>query len=114
MMTCKDCKFCCGKPKPCLLDLDKFPRNLSSACGNYFAKDLYAWVHLKSVEMFQDGFQLVGDKHSGTLHQFRFMRGDHFPDIREIIYNTADNNEKMWGKVLNDLGQQLEQWSCKV
>lgn len=108
MMTCKDCKFCCGKPKPCLLDLNKLPRNLHSACGNYFAKDLYAWVHLKSVEMFQGGFQLVGDKHQRTLHQFRFMRGDHFPDIREIIYNTTPG--MMWGKVINDLGQQLETW----
>lgn len=112
MKTCKECKFCCGKPKPCLLDLDKFPRNLSSACGDYFAKDLYAWVHLKSVEIFQSGFELVGDKHEGTQHQFRFMLGKHFPDRREIVYNTTPG--KMWGKVINDLGQQLEQWNCKV
>lgn len=111
MMTCKDCKYCYGKPKPCLLDLDKFPRNLSSACGNYLAKDLYAWVHLKSVELFQNGFQVVRDEHTTSLHVFRFMRGDHFPEIRDIIYNTT--NGKMWGKILSDLGQQLEQWRCE-
>lgn len=114
MMTCKKCKSCWGKPKPCLLELDKLPRNLSSACGNYFSKDLYAWVHLKSVEMFQDGFQLVGTEHTGTLYQFRFMRGDHLTDIRYIIYNWADKDGRMWGKIVNDLGQLLERWSCKV
>lgn len=108
MMTCPTCKYCFGRLKKCLLRLKGEVFLADELCGNYLAQDLYAWVHLKSVEMFQGGFQLVGDKHQGTLHQFRFMRGDHFPDIREIVYNTTQG--KMWGKVINDLGQQLEKW----
>lgn len=109
MMTCPNCKFCFGRLKKCLLRLkgEVFLTD-DNHCGNYLAQDLYAWVHLKSVEMFQGGFQLVGDKHQGTMHQFRFMRGDNFPDISEIVYDTTHG--KMWGIVINDLGQQLEKW----
>lgn len=108
METCKNCKFCFGKPKPCLLELAGVKPVSDEVCENYLARDLYKWVHARSVELLQGGFELVGDNHDGTTHKFRFMRGDDFIVIREIVYNTSPKG--MWGKVLNDKGRQFDNW----
>lgn len=46
---------------------------------------LYSWVHQASVSLYSSGFILIGDKHDGFLHQFRYLRGTQFPDIRELV-----------------------------
>lgn len=70
---------------------------------------LYSWVHQASVSLYSSGFILIGDKHDGFLHQFRFLRGTQFPDIREIVYHTRKNH--LWGKIINGEGQTFDTWS---
>lgn len=70
---------------------------------------LYSWVHKASVNLYASGFILIGDKHDGFLHQFRFLRGTQFPDIREIVYHTRKNH--LWGKIINGEGQTFDTWS---
>lgn len=70
---------------------------------------LYSWVHKASVSLYSSGFILIGDKHDGFLHQFRFLRGTQFPDIREIVYHTRKNH--LWGKIINGEGQTFDTWS---
>ena len=69
---------------------------------------LYKWVHQKSVDLHAAGYILIGDKHDGCLHQFRFLRGTQFPDIREIVYHTR--REHLWGRVINGEGQTFDTW----
>lgn len=69
---------------------------------------LYQWVHQKSVDLHAVGYILIGDKHDGCLHQFRFLRGTQFPDIREIVYHTR--REHLWGKLINGEGQTFDSW----
>lgn len=69
---------------------------------------LYQWVHQKSVDLHAAGYILIGDKHDGCLHQFRFLRGTQFPDIREIVYHTR--REHLWGKLINGEGQTFDSW----
>ena len=69
---------------------------------------LYQWVHQKSVDLHAAGYILIGDKHDGCLHQFRFLRGTQFPDIREIVYHTR--REHLWGRVINGEGQTFDTW----
>lgn len=70
---------------------------------------LYSWVHQASVSLYSSGFILIGDKHDGFLHQFRYLRGTQFPDIREIVYHTRKNH--LWGKIINGEGQTFDTWS---
>ena len=69
---------------------------------------LFKWVHQKSVDLYAAGYILIGDKHDGCLHQFRFLRGTQFPDIREIVYHTR--REHLWGRVINGEGQTFDTW----
>lgn len=69
---------------------------------------LYQWVHQRSVDLHAAGYILIGDKHDGCLHQFRFLRGTQFPDIREIVYHTR--REHLWGKLINGEGQTFDSW----
>ena len=69
---------------------------------------LYSWVHNASVSLYSSGFILIGDKHYGFLHQFLFLRGTQFPDIREIVYHTR--REHLWGKLINGEGQTFDSW----
>lgn len=75
--------------------------------GTY--SSLYSWVHKASVNLYASGFILIGDKHDSFLHQFRFLRGTQFPDIREIVYHTRKNH--LWGKIINGEGQTFDTWS---
>lgn len=70
---------------------------------------LFKWVHEKSVQLYSSGYILVGDKHNEYLHQFRYLRGTQFPEIREIVYHTRKNH--LWGKVINGEGQTFDTWS---
>ena len=70
---------------------------------------LYSWVHQASVSLYSSGFILIGEKHDGFLHQFRFLRGTQFPEIREIVYHTRKNH--LWGKIFNGEGQTFDTWS---
>lgn len=72
---------------------------------------LFKWVHETSVQLYSSGFILIGDKHDGFLHQFRFLRGTQFPEIREILYHTRKNH--LWGKIINGEGQTLDTWVGK-
>lgn len=69
---------------------------------------LYQWVHQRSVDLHAAGYILIGDYHDGCLHQFRFLRGTQFPDIREIVYHTR--REHLWGKLINGEGQTFDSW----